>query len=61
MYAPVDTGGSNVIAYELHMDQGEANTEFREVTSYSVLGGSSASLLTHELTATTDSLVPGKV
>ena len=61
MYDPVDTGGSNVIAYQLFMDQGEANTEFSEVTSYSNLGGSTASLLTHTLSVAADNLVTGKI
>ena len=49
------------MAYELHRDQGDANTEFSEVSSYSDLGGSSASLLTHTLDVDTDGLETGKI
>lgn len=55
-YAPIDTGGASILSYLLVMDEGEINTTFAEVTSYSDFGGINL-LLSHELTAATDGLI----
>ena len=59
LHSPSDTGGASILTYILVMDDGSANTDFSEVTSYSELGGASADLLAHTLTAA-DGLVPGE-
>ena len=61
MYVPIDTGGANLISYELFMDEGDTNTVFSPVTSYADLGGSTATLLTHTLTTVADGMVTGKI
>ena len=50
-YSPIDTGGTNILSYLLVMDEGELNSEYSEVESYSLLGGATASLLVHTLSA----------
>jgi len=61
MFAPADSGGADILEYELFVNGGEINTGFTKVTTYSDAGGDSASLLTHTLTADDDGLVTGKI
>ena len=61
MFAPLNTGGSDVEIYELYMDQGTLNSPFSKVESYAAAGGNDASLLTHTIEATEDNLVEGNI
>jgi hypothetical protein len=42
MYAPEDTGGDDVITYELHRDDGTVNSAFVKVQTYADAGGEQA-------------------
>jgi hypothetical protein len=55
LYTPDDTGGSEIISYELWIDQGAINTLFTKVTTYA------GSTLTHTLGKVSDSLTLGKI
>jgi hypothetical protein len=55
LYSPSETGGSDLLAYELWIDGGSLNSAFEQVASYS----GSPSSLTHTLERVTDSLTPG--
>ena len=61
MHAPDNTGGAAITSYQLFMDQGELNSPFTEVTSYTNNGGANALLLIHTLTVAQNSLVTGKI
>jgi hypothetical protein len=61
MFAPLITGGSDVLAYELYIDQGTINSAFSKVESYGLVGGDDASLLLSTIDAVVDSLVEGNV
>ena len=56
LYTSPDTGGSDLLSYELWIDGGTENSPFVQVTSYS----GSISTLTHTLTVAADSLVAGR-
>jgi hypothetical protein len=60
MYAPEDTGGDDVIQYELYRNEGTLNSAFQKVQTYADAGGDNASLLTHSLTVADDSLIVGR-
>lgn len=45
MFAPEQTGGDDVIAYELWRDDGFVNSDFIKVQTYADAGGDQASLL----------------
>ena len=55
LYTSEDTGGNDLLAYELWIDAGDTNTAFSLVTSYS----GSLSSLAHAVSASSDSLTPG--
>jgi len=61
MFAPLETGGSDVTAYELYMDQGEINSVFSKVDSYGLAGGNNASLLRYSVEAARDGLIMGRI
>jgi hypothetical protein len=61
MFAPIETGGSDVTAYELYMDQGSINSVFSKVESYGLQGGNNASLLRYSVEEATDGLVVGRI
>ena len=53
--------GDDATSYELYMDQGEVNSVFSEVVTYSLAGGSDATALTHQITTLDDGLEAGKI
>jgi hypothetical protein len=55
LFPPKDTGGSDIISFELWRDQGTPNSAFVLVPSFT---GAS---MTHTLTVSTDSLVTGNI
>lgn len=55
LFPPKDTGGSDIISFELWRDQGTPNSAFILVPSFT---GAS---MTHTLTVSTDSLVTGNI
>ncbi len=54
LYPPLDSGGSEITTYELYRDQGDLNTAFTPVTSFT-----GASMI-HSM-GTADGLVLGKI
>lgn len=55
LYAPEDTGGSDITAFELWRDQGTPNSAFIQVTTYTGV------TLSHQLKAVDDSLSAGTI
>lgn len=55
LYPPVDTGGSDIISFELWRDQGSSNSAFTQVTSYT------SPALTHLLKASVDGMTAGTI
>lgn len=61
MFAPKETGGADIITYELWRDDGFTNSEFTKVQTFADAGGETANLLEHSLTVSDDGLVEGRV
>jgi hypothetical protein len=61
LHTPLSTGGSPITSYQLYIDEGELNSDFSEVVSYTQNGGATANLLVHTLTVATDNLVTGQI
>lgn len=61
MFAPEDTGGDDVISYELWRDDGTINSAFSNIQSFAAAGGSTANLLEHTLSVAQDGLITGRI
>jgi len=61
VFAPDETGGDDVISYELWRDEGLINSAFSSIQSFAAAGGSAANLLEHTVSVAQDGLIIGRI